>query len=107
MTNNNNNSIFSVRPFLEKDRLNGENFITWERTLSLLLKSEGKEDVLENPLPVVTNESSDADKRRAKQANDRSSPIICFMVAAMELDLQRRFETKDAYTIMQELKAMF
>ena len=107
ITNNINNSIFSVRPFLEKDRLNGENFITWERTLRLLLKSEGKEDVLENPLPVVTNESSDADKRRAKQANDRSTPITCFMVAAMEPDLQRRFETKDAYTIMQELKAMF
>uniref|UniRef100_A0A803MKM4 BED-type domain-containing protein n=1 Tax=Chenopodium quinoa TaxID=63459 RepID=A0A803MKM4_CHEQI len=93
MTNNNNNSFFSIRPFLEKDRLNGENFINWERTLRLLLKSEGREDVLENPLPVVTDESSDADKHRAKQAYDRSTPITCLMVVAMEPELQRRMST--------------
>ena len=32
---------------------------------------------------------------------------ITFMMIAMEPDLQKRFKTKDAYTIMQELQAMF
>ncbi|XP_021726819.1 uncharacterized protein LOC110693944 [Chenopodium quinoa] len=103
MTNNNNNSFFSIRPFLEKDRLNGENFINWERTLRLLLKSEGREDVLENPLPVVTDESSDADKHRAKQAYDRSTPITCLMVVAMEPELQRRMENGE-YVLQHAFK---
>ncbi|XP_057251985.1 uncharacterized protein LOC130591979 [Beta vulgaris subsp. vulgaris] len=105
--NNNNNSGFNIRPFLEKDRLNGENFLNWERTLRLVLRFEGREDVLDTPLPVITDESTDAEKRRAKQASDKSIPITCLMVAAMEPNLQKRFETKDAYTIMQELRAMF
>ena len=105
--NNNNNYVFNIFPFLEKDRLNGENFINWERTLRLVLRSEGREDVLETPLHVVTDESTKADKHRAKQTNDRSVPINCLMIAAMEPDLQKRSETKDAYTIMQDSRAMF
>ena len=64
------------------------------------MRSEGREDVLKNPLPVITDESNEAVKRCAKHANDRSISVTCLMMAAMEPDLQKRFETKDAYTIM-------
>ena len=72
MSNNNNinNSVLNIRPFLEKHMMNGENFINWERTLRLVIRFEGREDVLETPLPVVTDESNEADKRLAKQASD-------------------------------------
>ena len=51
--NNNNNSGFNSRPFLEKDRLNGGNFLNLERTLRLIMRFEGREDVLDTPLPIV------------------------------------------------------
>ena len=34
-------------------------------------------------------------------------PVTCLMLAAMELDLQKRFEHSDAYTIITELKMLF
>ena len=78
-----------------------------ERTLRLVLRFVGREDVLENLLHVITDELAEAENCRVKQVNDRSVPITCLMIATMETNLQKRFEIEDAYTIMQELWAMF
>ena len=81
---NSNNVVFNLRPFFEKDRLNGENFTNWERMLWLILKSEGREDVIYTPLPVLPENPTNAQRQRHKEILDRAVPITCFMIAAME-----------------------
>ena len=42
---------FNLRSILEKEKLNGTNFIDWYRNLRIVLKQEKKEYVLEVPYP--------------------------------------------------------
>ena len=54
MANKNNNppipTNLSLRSVLEKDKLNGSNFLDWERNLQIVLRQERKWYVLETPL---------------------------------------------------------
>ena len=104
---NSNNAVFNLRPFFEKDKLNGESFTNWERMLRLILKSEGREDIIDTPLPVLPKNPTNAQRQRHKEILDRVVPITCLMIAAMEPSLQARFENMDAYNIMQDLMALF
>ncbi|XP_057247464.1 uncharacterized protein LOC130589864 [Beta vulgaris subsp. vulgaris] len=107
MSGNNNNSPFNLRSILEKDKLNGNNFLDWERNLRIVLRSEGREDVLETPIPVLTTTSTDAEKEAHKAVAERSVIVTCLMLAAMEPSLQKRFASLDAYSIIRQLKTMF
>lgn len=40
---------FTLRSIVDKNKLNGTKFIDWERNLRIVLRSEGREDVLETP----------------------------------------------------------
>ena len=44
-------SNLSLRSILEKDKLNGTNFLDWYRNLRIVLKQERKEHVLDQPVP--------------------------------------------------------
>ncbi|KAJ6364266.1 hypothetical protein OIU76_029248 [Salix suchowensis] len=103
----NDNLKFSLRSIVEKNKLNGTNFLDWERNLRIILRSEGREDVLTTPVPTVTNTSSDEEKARATRVKSEALPVTCLMLAAMEPDLQKRFEHSDAYSIITELKTLF
>ncbi|XP_021715745.1 uncharacterized protein LOC110683660 isoform X2 [Chenopodium quinoa] len=106
--NHNENNVYNLPPFLEKDRLTGDNFSNWERMLRPVLKYEGREDVIDTPLPRPLPENPTvAEIKKHKEAHDRAIPITCLMIATMEPSLQKRFEDQDAYLIMQELKALF
>uniref|UniRef100_A0A6N2MGC4 GAG-pre-integrase domain-containing protein n=1 Tax=Salix viminalis TaxID=40686 RepID=A0A6N2MGC4_SALVM len=48
----NDNLKFSLRSIVEKNKLNGTNFLDWERNLRIILRSEGREDVLATPVPT-------------------------------------------------------
>ena len=60
------NNTLSLRSIVEKEnRLNGSNFTDWHRNLRIVLKSEKKLYVLDQPvpalpLPVVNQEQRDA-----------------------------------------------
>ena len=41
---------FTLRSILEKDKLNGANYIDWIRNLRIVLRVEKKEEVLDTPL---------------------------------------------------------
>ena len=41
----------SLRSILEKDKLNGTNFLDWYSNLRIVLKQERKEHVLDQPVP--------------------------------------------------------
>ena len=42
-----NNNSFNIRSILEKEKLNGKNFLDWQRNLQIVLMQEEKEYVLE------------------------------------------------------------
>ena len=42
---------FNLRSIIEKEKLNGTNFIDWFRNLRIVLKQEKKEYILESPYP--------------------------------------------------------
>ena len=44
------NNIISLRSLLEKEKLNGTNFLDWFRNLRIVLKQERKEFVIEEPV---------------------------------------------------------
>ena len=47
----NNTSTFTLRSVLEKEKLNGTNFLDWSRNLRIVLKQERKMYVLDNEIP--------------------------------------------------------
>jgi hypothetical protein len=49
-----NNSVFNLRSVLEKEKLNGINFIDWYRNLRIVLRQEKMEYVLEQAYPDVS-----------------------------------------------------
>jgi len=93
---------------LEKEKLNGDNFIDWYRNLRIVLRNEKKEYVLEQPYPDELLDGANVAARRAyeKHCND-SLEVSCLMLATMSSDLQKHYENADAHTIIQGLCEMF
>jgi hypothetical protein len=56
---------FSLRTILEKDKLNGTNYMDWIRNLRIVLKAEKKEEVLDTPLPKEPDENATLAERNA------------------------------------------
>ncbi|KAK9713862.1 hypothetical protein RND81_06G055600 [Saponaria officinalis] len=93
MANNTNTSAFNLHSVLEKDKLNAENFLDWEKNLRIVLRSEVKEVVLDNPLPKPFAPTATAAEMRARQPTlDTSVQVTCLMVACMTPDFQKRFD---------------
>ena len=103
-----NNSAFNLRSVLEKEKLNGTNFIDWYRNLRIVLRQEKKEYVLEQPYPDDLPDNATAADRRAyeKHCND-SLDVSCLMLATMSPDLQKQYEHADAHTMIEGLRGMF
>src|SRR6185295_2778537 len=98
---------FTLRSIVDKNKLNGTNFIDWERYLRIVLRSEGREDVLETPIPILIDASTNEEKATEKEIRAKSVTVTCLMLAAMEPGLQKSFERMDAHTIMANLKILF
>ncbi|XP_047320711.1 uncharacterized protein LOC124924762 [Impatiens glandulifera] len=103
----NDNFKFSLRSIVEKNKLNGTNFLDWERNIRIILRSEGREDALATPIPMVIETSSDEEKVNIIWLENEVLPVTCLMLSAMEPELQKRFLNSDAYTIISELKTLF
>ena len=97
----NNTQNFSLRSVLEKDKLNGSNFIDWSRNLRIVLKQKKKLEVLEQPLPAELARNATAAQREAfeKKRND-SNDVTCLMLATMSPELQKQFMDSDAFHII-------
>ena len=99
-----------MRSVLEKDKLNGKNFLDWYRNLRIVLKQEKKQYVLDEALPAAepASDGVTAEKIAAyrKHVND-SNDVTCLMLATMESDLQKQFEEVEAFEMVTQLKEMF
>nr|GEY19617.1 hypothetical protein [Tanacetum cinerariifolium] len=103
-TTNNN----SIRPVLEKEKLNGSNFLDWYRNLRIILRNEQKLHHLEGALPeappaTATDVVRNAYTRRVVKQQE----VACLMLVSMTLDIQKNLEDRTAFEILQVLKTMF
>ena len=108
MANINAFSNFGLRSILEKEKLNGNNFLDWSRNLRIVLKHERQLDVLDKPFPDEPAQDASVELKEAYDvAIDRSLDVTCLMLASMVPELQKQFEDQEAFEIMTQLKAMF
>ena len=87
MTSNTTPTI-SLRSILEKDKLNGTNFLDWYRNLRIVLRQERKEYILDQPIPEEPAANAPRAQKDAynKHLND-SVDITCLMLGCMESEL--------------------
>ena len=78
----NNTLTFTLRSVLEKEKLNGTNFLNWSRNMRIVLKQERKMYVLNN----VTRTKRDA---YSKHLND-SVDVTCLKLTTMNSELQKQ-----------------
>ena len=100
----------NLGPFLEKEKLkiNGSNFMSWYRTLRILLAPHKMSNVLEVAIGDKPADTAFEDDKRVYQSKaDDSSLVQSGMLYAMEANLQKRFEKKSAYEIITDLKAVY
>jgi hypothetical protein len=93
---------------LEKEKLNGANFMDWYCILRIVLRQEKTEYVLLEPYPEdLLVGSSAVDRRAREKCYDDALNVSCLMHTTMSPDLQKQYEHVDAYTMIQGLRGMF
>ncbi|KAK4383602.1 hypothetical protein Sango_2759500 [Sesamum angolense] len=96
------------RAILEKEELDGANFLDWETQLGFFLKQEKKIDVLDAQLPAKPADDASATTKTAYETRkERSQDVACLMLLSMVPELQKQFEDMEAYDTIIQLKAMF
>ncbi|KAK8600888.1 hypothetical protein V6N12_050733 [Hibiscus sabdariffa] len=104
MANNN----LSLRSLLEKEKLNGINFLDWFRNLRIVLKQERKEYVIEELVPDEPAANAPrADKEKFKKHMNEMLDVSCLMLATMSPELQKQHENMNAYDMIQNLKEIY
>ncbi|KAK8661417.1 hypothetical protein V6N13_091022 [Hibiscus sabdariffa] len=102
------NNTISLRSLLEKEKLNGINFLDWFRNLRIVLKQERKEYVIEEAVPNDPGAKAPrADKDKFKKHMDDMLDVGCLMLATMTPKLQKQHEDMVAYEMIQNLKEIY
>ncbi|KAK8685958.1 hypothetical protein V6N13_124986 [Hibiscus sabdariffa] len=102
------NNTISLRSLLEKEKLNGINFLDWLRNLRIVLKQERKEYVIEEAVPNDPGPNAfRADKDKFKKHMDDMLDVGCLMLATMTPELQKQHENMVAYEMIQNLKEIY
>ena len=104
----NTTPTMSLRSNLEKDKLNGTNFLDWYRNLRIVLRQEMKEYILDQPIleEPAANASRAQKDAYNKHLND-SVDVTCLILGYMESKLQKKLMEMEAYTMIGHLKEMF
>ena len=109
-TNSTSSSIsnFCLKGLLEKDKLNGLNFIDWLRNLRIVLRMAGKIRAIEEPLPAepqprATQVVWDEFEKRRSDSNE----VACLMLATMTPELQKGLENLGSFDMLTQLRDMF
>ena len=85
-----NTNSFSLRSVLNKDKLNGANFLDWYRNLRIVLTQERKLYVVEQPIPEAPLATATrADRDAYKKHQDDALDVSCLMLATMNSELQK------------------
>ncbi|KAL4351306.1 hypothetical protein GQ457_06G012750 [Hibiscus cannabinus] len=101
-------NTISLRSILEKEKLNGINFLDWFRNLRIVLKQERKEYVIEEPVPNDPGANAPrAEKHKFKKYMDDMVYVGCLMLPTMTPELQKQHEDMVAYEMIQNLKEIY
>ena len=73
-------NIFNLYTILEK--LNDTNFVQWERNLRKVLGESA--EVLDTPIPVLSETSSDEERKQVDDIRRKSAPVTGLMLMSME-----------------------
>ena len=104
----NNSQTFSLRSVLEKEKLNGTNFLDWSRNLRIVLKQEKKLLAIDEAMPPEpANNASAAIKAAYEKRKNDSNDVTCLMLATMSPELQKQFLEMEAFEIHAHLTEMF
>jgi hypothetical protein len=97
-----NISAFNLQSLLEKEKLNGANFMDWYRNLRIVLRQEKTEYVLIESYPDdLPTGSTIADHRAREKRCDDALNVSCLMLATISPNMQKQYEHVDAYTMIQ------
>ena len=97
-------NTFLLRSVLEKEKLNGTNYMDWIRNLRIVVRAEKKVEVVDTPLP----DEAAAERAAYKRACDANLEVSCLMLASMEPELQMQFKTNhEANDMIVALQDMF
>ena len=109
LTASNNTSTFTLRSVLEKEKLNGKNFLDWSRNLRIVLKQERKRYVLDNEIPnePPTNNAPRVERDAYNKHLNDSLDVTCLILTTMNSKLQKKFEEMEEFDMMVHLKGMF
>ena len=103
-----NTNIFSLRSVLDKDKLNGANFLDWYRNLRIVLTQERKLYVLEQPIPEAPPATATrADRDAYKKHQDDALDVSYLMLATMNSELQKQHELMTAYDIVKHIHQLY
>ena len=97
---------FNLRSVLEKEKLNGTNFIDWYRNLRIVLKQEKREYMLDAPL-LEPPADGRATKKSYEKHLDDTLDASSLMLVSMTSELQKQHEDMDACDMIVSLKSMF
>jgi hypothetical protein len=102
-------SVFNLRSILDKDKLNGTNFVDWNRNLRIVLRQEKKEYVLDMPYPDEPQNiahSTSVYHAYVKHTDD-AVDVQCLMLACMNSELQKQYESTNPHDMIVGLRGMF
>ncbi|VFQ92992.1 unnamed protein product [Cuscuta campestris] len=106
MSDNNHN--LTLRSILDKDKLNGSNFLDWQTNLVIVLQLEKKECVLKRAIPPVPAANAcRAIKDTYEKHVDDDNQVACLMLAMMTSDLQEHHESMKAYDMIIHLRQLY
>ncbi|KAK2417007.1 secreted RxLR effector protein [Trifolium repens] len=107
MTSNTSNNI--LRSILDKEKLNGSNFLDWHRNLRIVLKHDNKLYALEELVPEnePANNAPRAEKDAYKKHVDDANEVACLMLATMNSELQKQHENMNAVEMIEHLKTLY
>ena len=92
MVQNINMNDFTLRLILERDKLNGSNYLDWSRNLRIVLKQEKRLYVLDSALPSEpARDATEVQRETYESKRSDSNDVTCLMLATMVPDLQKQF----------------
>ncbi|GJS23361.1 retrotransposon protein, putative, ty1-copia subclass [Tanacetum coccineum] len=105
---NNNTLSSALKTFFEREKLTGDNFNDWYRSLRIVLRVAGTYDYLYKPCPDEPPANAAENVKAAWKAEYKiHSDVACLMLGKMSPALQRQFELYFPQAMLNELRKMF
>ncbi len=100
-------SNFSLLSMVNREKLNGQNFLDWSQALRIALRYEDKEYLIDHDLPYLDEESTEDEKEAYNKHDTESRKVACIMMASMTSELQKSFDNMGSFELMEQLREMF